>query len=163
MVKLSGFFKNISIILLAICLLFVYAFLRNNIVGIIFNWQGEQLYSISRNQFFYFCLATAIIYHILFHQFKTAYLLTKKSVDADQFHQDYRKILLTWWNITGLTVNLFFICFLIFTALANNAEDFKFSSITLLPMIGVTPLILSVLALPFIFIIRQREQKLHHS
>jgi hypothetical protein len=162
MVKLSGFFKNISIILLVICLLTVYAFLRENLVGILFNTKGEHLFTVSRNQFFYGCLSTAVIYHTLFHLFKQGYLSVKRTPESEIKPGDYKNRFLTWWNFVGMSVNIFFICILIFTGLANNAEDIKFSSITLLPVLGVIPLILSVLAcIPLYFIVKKEQERQH--
>ena len=161
MVKVSGFFNNVSILILTLILLIVYAFLGDR-VGIWYDDQGISIYTISRNMFFYYCFGLSIVYNLLFYLFKKFYFKKSGIKDPGQQEVGYKNALITWWNFIIISINFFFLCFLIFTGLANNAQDYKFSSVTLIPIIGIVPLMLAIFSLPavYFYIIRNFKKKL---
>jgi hypothetical protein len=152
MVRVSGFFKNVSIILTAIILLIAYAFLGEK-TGILFDDAGNSIYSISRNLFFYVCFAGGITFNILFHFFRIYYLKNSRFASIPGDEKEAKDILSSWWNFLILSINIFISVFLAFTALANNAWDYKFSSIALLPTLGIVPMVITLLAFPVLYFI----------
>ncbi len=153
MLRFSGFLKNVSIIILTVSLLVVYAFLGHS-SGILFDKNGSPTVIITKNQFFYYGFFLALAYNLIFQLFKNAFLKgIHTSGDSHKSKNEYRETMMTWWQFLVMSVNLFFTCFIIFTGLANNAENYTFNSITFIPVVGLAPLFVTVLSLPFIYIL----------
>ncbi|HLF34759.1 MAG TPA: hypothetical protein VI583_10990, partial [Cyclobacteriaceae bacterium] len=134
----------------------VYAFLGEK-PGVLFDDAGNSIYSISRDLFFYLFFAGGIIVNILFHIFRVHYLKKSRMTPISGNDQGALEILSSWWNFLILSINIFISVFLIFTALANNAWDYKFGSIALLPTLGVVPMVIALLAFPVLYLINIRN------
>ena len=159
MIRFSGFLKNVSILLLTAALLIVYAFLRVPKTGILFDKEGMVIFSLTRNQFFYYCFLLGTAYNFLFHLFKTQYLKRlKRSVESTALN-NFRTGLISWWQFINMSVNVFFSCFILFIGLANNAQDYSFHSVTFIPVVGLGPLIITLLALPVMYYLMLKNIK----
>lgn len=151
MLRFSGFLKNVSIVLLAAALLIVYAFLRMPQTGILFDKGGMVIFSLTRSQFFYYCFLLGIGYNLLFHLFKTQYLKRMKRSVVSTARNNFRTGILVWWQFLNMSVNVFFICFILFVGFANNAQDYSFNSVTFIPVVGLGPLMITITALPVMY------------
>ncbi len=152
MLRFSGFLKNVSIIILTVTLLVVYAFLGRS-AGILFDKNGSPLMIITKNQFFYYVFFLALGYNLIFQLFKSSYLKRMRTSRISTLKTEYRETLMTWWQFLVMSVNLFFTCFIIFTGMANNTDNYSFSSVTFIPVVGIGPLIITVLSLPVIYFV----------
>ena len=94
MLRFSGFLKNISIIAFTLSLLIVYAFLQKN-AGILFDKNGHQLISVSKNQFFYYLFFTGFIINLLFYLFRILYLKKTKTVTVSKSITEIRITMIT--------------------------------------------------------------------
>lgn len=159
MLRFSGFLKNVSILLLTATLLVVYAFLRMPQTGILFNKGGMVIFSLSRNQFFYYCFLLGVGYNFLFQLFKTQYLKRMKRSMVSTALNGFRTNIVVWWQFMNMSVNIFFMCFILFVGLANNAQDYKFESVTFIPVAGLGPLLITVLALPVMYYLLLKNMK----
>ena len=149
MLRFSGFMKNVSIVLLTVALLVVYAFLGKE-AGVLFDKNGNQVFTLTKNQFFYYSFFTALVFNLIFQIF-TVYLKKGRKSAVQENTAELRKSLIIWWQFLVMSVNLFFTCFLIFAGLANNAENYSFESVTFIPVVGIGPLIVTLLVLPFLY------------
>jgi hypothetical protein len=159
MLKFSGFLKNVSIILLTATLLIVYAFLRVPQTGILFDKGGMVTFWLTRDQFFYYCFLLGVGYNLVFHLFKSQYLKQIKRSIISTARNDFKTNMITWWQFMNMSVNLFFMCFILFVGLANNAQDYSFSSVTFIPVIGLGPLLVTLIALPVIIYLLLKNLK----
>ncbi len=151
MLRFSGFLKNVSVILLAAVLLIVYAFL-GKYAGILFAKDGSQLYTVTKNQFFYYCFSLGLIYNLVFHLFRIFYF-GNSGKDSRGPGAKLKETMKTWWQFLIMSVNIFFGCYILFAGLANNAENYSFSSVTFIPVVGLIPLAITLLALPVTYFI----------
>jgi hypothetical protein len=124
-------------------LLSVYAFLPDP-TGIIFTKNGEIIYSVSRNVFFYAFLVIFFLVQLIFYLFRNYVLNNWKE------NQDKQKLII-WFRGMFLLVNLFAILFVSFLGLANNAVDYTYASIVNLAIAGPLLMIVWLLLLPFIY------------
>lgn len=137
-------FTTFSIVIFVGVLLFVYAFLPDP-AGIIFTKNGDIIYAVSRNVLFYLFLVIFFLVQLIFYLFRT-YVLNNWLENQDK-HQ-----LIFWFRGMFLLVNLFFILFVSFLGLANNAVDYTYSSVVNLAIAGPLLMIVWLLLLPFMYL-----------
>jgi len=139
MFKVLKFLTNFTILVFLAVVLTVYAFMPQP-AGILFDEEGKTIYSVPRDTFFYFSLFAFIaIQLIVFFFIKN---LEKKA------EGDVMQRFLIWSQGFNLAINLFFILFLVFIGLANNAVDYSFSSIQFILYAAPLVVILWVMLLP---------------
>ncbi len=143
MIKVFSGYTLLSIILFLIALLVVYAFLPGT-VGILFYDDGSHLYDISRNSFFYGSLIIFLFIQLLFYLFITA-VVNKK------FSSSGGAALSVWFRGMVLAINFFLILMIIFTGLANNADDYTYSSILFIAYAGPAIIFIWLLLFPVFF------------
>ncbi len=143
MIRILRVFTTFSIIIFLIVLLIVYSFLADP-VGIMFSNNGEFIYTISRNVFFYSLVGIFFLVQLIFYLFRT-YVLNNWLINPD------RQSLDIWFRGMFLIVNIFFILLLIFLGLANNAINYTYQSIVKLAMAGPVLMILWLLLLPVFY------------
>ena len=140
MTRIIKVFTTFSIVIFVAVLLLVYAFMPNP-TGILFNENGEIIYAVSRNVFFYTFLGIFFTVQLIFYLFRTYVLiiwLNKKG----------KHNLTNWFRVMFLLVNLFFILFVSFLGFANNAVDYTYSSIAILAIVGPLLMFVWLLLLP---------------
>ena len=119
MPRIAVTFRNISLLLLLIILLYIYANMPERIA--LFTDSGDNpIYFISRNSFFYISLLVIVIVNGLFmvynHYAKNA---SNVSVSTSKYY-DFLRV---WSNGLLSLVNLFFITALIFLNAFNSLEQ----------------------------------------
>lgn len=150
MLRFSGFLKNVSIVFLTITLLTVYAFLGHR-AGILFDKNGNVIVTLTKNQFFYFAFFIALGINILFTLFKSVYFRNKQDKSGGAFRNRVHTVMVIWWHFLIMSANLFLMSYVIFAGLANNAENYSFYSVTFIPVVGIGPLLITLIALPFLY------------
>jgi hypothetical protein len=143
MLKLIRVFTTFTIFLFLITLLTVYAF-SPEMVGILYTTEGEVMYEMSRNMFFYSAIILFMIFQLIFYLFKV-------NVIRHRFQGKKGNKLGIWFRGMFLGVNIFFILMIIFAGLASNAVDYSFSSILYIALIGPVLLLVWILIFPLFY------------
>lgn len=143
MTRIIRVFTTFSIILFVADLLLVYAFLPDP-SGIMFTKDGAIIYSVSRNVFFYAFLVVFFLVQLIFYLFRTY-------VFSNWLENHEKQRLIAWFRGMFLLVNLFFILFVTFLGLANNAVDYTYSSVVNLAIAGPFLIIVWLLLLPVFY------------
>ena len=159
LLKFAGFLKNVSIILLTVALFLVYAFIHEP-AGLWFDEKGRQVLSIPKNSFFYYSLLAGLASNIIFHLFKTIYLNPFKRSNPLSGNK-ISVTMLVWWQFLIMSVNLFLMGLIVFTGFANNAGNYSFSSITFIPVLGISPLVITLLAFPVMYFFSLKQAGNH--
>jgi hypothetical protein len=121
----------------------VYAF-SPEMVGIVYSPEGEAVYEVSRNMFFYSAMILFMIFQLIFYLFKV-------NVIRHRFQGEKGTKLGTWFRGMFLGVNVFFILMIIFIGLASNAVDYSFSSINYIALIGPVLILFWLLIFPLFY------------
>ncbi len=151
MIKLLRSFTTLSIILFLIALLVVYAFLPGT-VGILFSDTGKPVMDIGRNTFFYSSLGIFLIIQLIFYLFNQQVL--EKHYTASE-----NRPFNVWFRGIILLINLFFVLMIVFTGMANNAQDYSYSSVTAIAYVGPVLIFLWIFTLPFFYLQYRKRLK----
>ena len=150
MPKLAITFRNITLLILLIILIYVYAGMPEKI-ALFTDSAGNPSQYISRNQFFYFSLLTIVIVNGLF----LVYSYFAKSAEKEDNYQ-YLDSLRVWANGLLALVNIFFITALIFLSAFNSLEQLDLYNFGLTIYIVLGLISLWTLGIIHIFLKRKR-------
>lgn len=151
MIRIISVFTSLTFILFLAILLIVYAFLPDP-VGILFYKDGNTVYEITRNTFFYTSLGLFFLLQLAFYLFRI-YVLNRGLYRLD------KRDLATWFRGMFLCVNIFFILLVIYIGLANNAINYSYSSIINLAFIGPFILLGWLMLLPVFYLSSIQKNK----
>ncbi len=147
LIRISGTLRSISMIVLLLVFLYVYANLPE-MVGVNTNESGHPTGKFSRNSFFYgglfiFSLVNGLLL-ILIRLYKKTRLLEDK----------YNQTLITWLNGLSGFINLFFMMSVIFVSAFNSLEKINLNNFGII--LNITGGILLIWLLGFFYVRLQK-------
>ncbi len=157
MKKAFSFIRILSLIFLLGGLLFVYAYLPEN-VSLYSDALGTQIYFISKGQFFYYSFAFFLIVNLLLFIFRN--ILNGMAVTPGRgfFSSEvFKDKTLVWVEVLVSLINVFFVLAAAFIGVYNHQADLDFHNFAYLVYLG-TFLIFGWI-LSYVFVLRYRTHQ----
>ncbi len=135
MQRILKFTRLLSIILFLGVLLFVYAYLPEQ-VGIDADAQNEFSTFIDKEVFFYVAVTIFLLVNIIFVVFANLMQMLKVSSDGFFRSDEFKESIHNWFISFGLVINLFLISVVAFIGFFNNADYYNIASFSAFAYVG---------------------------